>query len=165
MMLQHGGFTADDVTPIGIWTELSEDNIGLYSEGKLADTPRGRDLYALMKMAPRPAINGMSIGYIPKEWENRTKPDEPRRTLKKIELVEISLVTFPANESARVNNVKNQLSIRDAERALRDAGFSRSESKAILADGFKSMPQRDADGIDLDELASLIRRNIDAIRA
>lgn len=163
MLLQHGGFSAEDMTPVGIWTELKEDNIGLYVEGKLADTPRGKELYQLMKMEPRPAINGMSIGYIAKEWENRTKPEEPRRTLKKVELVEISLVTFPANTSARVNNVKSQLSIREAERALRDAGFSRSESKAILSEGFKALPPRDADGTGHDELAALLRRNIETI--
>jgi hypothetical protein len=31
-----------------------------------------------MKMKPRPAINGMSIGYIPKEWEMRSKPEDPK---------------------------------------------------------------------------------------
>lgn len=159
MLLQHGGYgmTAEDMTPIGVWTDLAEDGHGLKVAGKLADTPKGREIYALMKMEPRPAINGLSIGYIAKESEPRSKPEDPRRRLKRIDLVEISPVTFPANSKARVESVKSGLTIREAERALREAGFSRTEAKAILAEGFKAIPQRDAE--DYGELAELIRRN------
>lgn len=160
MLMQHGGWGmgADDMTPVGIWTGMEEDDIGLKVEGKLADTARGREAYSLLKMTPRPAINGMSIGYYAKEFILGTKPEEPRRTLKKVELVEVSLVTFPANGKARVEAVKNGVqNIRIAEQALRDAGFSQKEAKAILAQGFKAIPQRDAE--DYGELADLIRRN------
>lgn len=164
MLLQHGGWgaSADDMTPIGVWTELSEDGRGLKVKGQLADTPRGREIYTLMKMAPRPAIDGLSIGYIPKEFEMRSKPDDPRRRLKRVDLIEISPVTFPANTSARVAAVKSTsgLTIRDAERALRDAGYSRSEAKAVLASGYRSIDDvRDADD-ELTTLAATIQRNI-----
>lgn len=131
------------------------------------DTPRGREMYALMNMQPRPAINGMSIGFRAIEWANRSKPDEPRRTLKRVELVELSLVTFPANGKARVTGIKSDAdgpSIRDAEKALRDAGFSRVQAKAILADGFRAMPLRDAEEGGVGELAALVRRNINTLR-
>lgn len=160
MLMQHGGWGmgADDMTPVGIWTSMEEDDIGLKVEGKLADTARGREAYGLLKMSPRPAINGMSIGYYAKEFILGTKPEEPRRTLKKVDLVEVSLVTFPANGKARVESVKNGgLTIRIAEQALREAGFSRTEAKGILAAGFKAVPLRDADGYG--ELAEMIRRN------
>lgn len=159
MLLQHGGYgmTAEDMMPVGIFTSLAEDGKGLKFTGKLADIARARDAYTLMKMQPRPAIDGMSIGYIAKEWEPRSKPDDPRRRLKRIDVVEISLVTFPANGKARVDSVKSDQSIRDAEKALRDAGFSRAEAKAILAKGFSAMPQRDVE--DFTALADLIRRN------
>lgn len=168
MLSQHGGWdmSAESLTPIGVWTEMREDGHGLYVEGRLADTPRGREMYALMKMQPRPAINGLSIGFRAVEWTSRSKPEEPRRTLKRVELVELSLVTFPANGKARVTGVKGGAdapSIRDAEKALRDAGFSRVQAKAILADGFKAMPLRDAED-GADELAALVRRNITALR-
>jgi len=168
MLSQHGGWGmgADDMTPVGVWTEMKEDDHGLYVEGKLADTPRGRELYTLMKMQPRPAINGMSIGYRPIEWSQREKPEDPRRTLKKIQLIELSLVTFPANGKARVTGVKSEdgdgPGIRDAEEALRDAGFSRKEAKAILAGGFKSL--RDAED-GHDELVAILRRNIATLKA
>jgi hypothetical protein len=47
MLLQHGGFgfNADDMTPIGIWTEMDEDENGLKITGKLADTQRGNEVY------------------------------------------------------------------------------------------------------------------------
>ncbi len=166
MLMQHGGFglTAEDMTPIGAWINMEEDAKGLNLRGKLADTPRGQEAHTLMKMTPRPAITGLSIGFIPKEFTLGTKPEEPRRTLKKIELIEVSLVTFPANGKARVRSVKSGLDIRVADHALRDAGFSRSETKAICAAGFGALIQiglRDVD--DLDKLAQQMKRNIETL--
>lgn len=169
MLSQHGGWdmSAESLTPIGVWTEMREDDHGLYVEGKLADTPRGREMYALIKMSPRPAINGMSIGFRPIEWTNRSKPEEPRRTLTRVELLELSLVTFPANGKARVIGVKSEPespTVRDAEKALREVGFSRKQAKAILSDGFKAMPLRDAEEGDVETLAALVRRNINTFK-
>ena len=142
MLSQHGGWdmSAESLTPSACGRRCVRTNTGCTSRAGLADTPRGREMYALMNMQPRPAINGMSIGFRAIEWANRSKPDEPRRTLKRVELVELSLVTFPANGKARVTGIKSDAdgpSIRDAEKALRDAGFSRVQAKAILADGFR----------------------------
>ncbi|MFD2234816.1 HK97 family phage prohead protease [Phaeospirillum tilakii] len=159
MLMQHGGLGlgADDMTPVGIWTDLEEDNIGLKVTGKLADTTRGREAYALLKMEPRPAIDGLSIGYIAKSYEPRSRPEDPRRKLTKVDLLEVSLVTFPANAKARIGAVKSAvgLTVKDAEEALRDAGFSRMEAKAILAKGFKAIGQREAG--DGDQVAALQR--------
>ena len=158
-MLSQHGFTADGDVPVGIWTEMREDSIGLYVEGKFAETPRGKEAYQLLKMEPRPAINGLSIGYQAVEWSTRTKPEEPRRTLKKINLMEISLVTFPANPKARVTAVKSGLTIRDAEKALRDVGFSQSQAKNIVAEGFDSLPPWDADE-EVEAVKAMIKKNI-----
>lgn len=148
MLMQHGGGFmgggADDMTPVGIWTDMSEDGTGLKVHGKLADTQRGRDVYTLLKMEPRPAITGLSIGYIAKDWSPRSKPEDPRRTLKKVDLVEVSLVTFPANPKARVSSVKSAMTEREIEIALRDAGLSRAEAKALISGGFKILRPRDA---------------------
>jgi HK97 family phage prohead protease len=159
MLSQHGGFLGGDATPIGVWTEMREDDTGLYVEGKLADTPRGVEAYKLLKMTPRPAINGLSIGFIAKEWSMRSKPEEPRRTLKTLDLMEVSLVTMPANPKARVQSVKGDINtIRDFETFLRDVGgFSNAAAKAIAAGGFKANPEpRDEDD---GQLADLIRQN------
>ena len=167
MLSQHGGWisSSQDMTPVGVWTEMREDDHGLYVEGKLADTPRGRELYELMKMTPRPAIDGMSIGYFITDSTDEKKDGELIRHIKGIDLVELSLVTFPANKEARIADVKSEdLTIRDAERALRDAGFSRAEAKRILANGFSSFDLRDAEEKDDTEIAELLRRNIRAVR-
>lgn len=160
MLQQHGGWqmSADDMMPIGVWTEMSEDDHGLLLKGTLAPTTRGREMYTLMKMQPRPAITGLSIGYRPVKWKTSTKPEEPRRTLTEVSLVEISPVTFPANPKARIAAAKNNTGIRLAEKALRDAGFSAAEAKAIVAGGFKQQPTaRDAGG--LADIAALLQQN------
>lgn len=169
MLLQHGGWGlgADDMTPIGIWTSLAEDGHGLKVEGKLADTPRGREAYALLKMTPRPAIDGLSIGYIAKEWAQRSKPEEPRRTLKKVDLMEVSLVTFPANGKARIASVKSgaDFSEREFEQLMQDAGLSRKEARVVMTHGFRHLKaMQDAGSEELDELAAAIKRNTTLIQ-
>jgi HK97 family phage prohead protease len=144
MLSQHGGgFLQADMTPIGVWTEMREDETGLFVEGKLANTERGREAYELLKMTPRPAYSGMSIGFMAKKWSVRTKPGDPRRTLEAVELMEVSLVTFPANPKARVTGVKSDFNPREIEDGLREAGLSRTDSvKAVAV--LREMLQRDA---------------------
>ena len=163
MLLQHGGGFlggAEDQTPIGVWTDMHEDDKGLVVKGKLAATVRGQEVYTLMKMTPRPAITGLSIGYLAKEFTLGTKAGEPRRMLKAIDLFEVSCVTFPANGKSRLTSVKagDRPTIRLAEEALREAGFSRTEAKAILASGFKALPQRDAGDQSDADVADALRR-------
>lgn len=127
MLWQH-----DSDCPIGIWTEMIEDAKGLRIKGRLAlDTVRGKEAYALLKMG---ALNGLSIGFISKQWAYDR--DTEVRTLTEIDLWEVSLVTFPANEKARVTNVKSadeMATPKDAEKALRDAGFSKSDATAFVS--------------------------------
>lgn len=128
MLWQHN---ADE--PIGVWTEMIEDSKGLRIKGKLAlDTVRGKEAHALLKMG---ALNGLSIGFMSKQWTYDR--DTEVRTLTEIDLWEVSLVTFPANEKARVTNVKaatDQLvAPKDAERVLRDAGFSKADATAFVS--------------------------------
>lgn len=170
MLAQHGGFSGSDMMPIGVWTDMKEDDTGLLCEGKLAPTPRGEEAYALMKMSPRPAISGLSIGFVTKEFSLRTRPDEPRRTLKAVDLLEVSLVSMPANPKARVQSVKSarEMTIRELERALTSGTLpelTAAEAKALLAGGFKAFTdERDADRNEADELADLLRRNINLLK-
>lgn len=87
--------------PIGITTEITQDQHGLYVKGQLnLATTRGREAYELLKQG---AIKGLSIGYdtIKETWINGV------RHLKEIRLWEYSLVTFPANQLAQVVAVKS----------------------------------------------------------
>lgn len=167
MLSQHGalGMSTEDLTPVGVWADLSEDGVGLRVSGRLADTARGRELHTLMKMSPRPAIDGLSIGYIAKEWEPRSKPEDPRRRLKRIDLAEISPVTFPANRLARVASVKsieNLTALSEIEDFLREAGgFSRGEAKALVA---RVKAARTRDAADVDDLMTVITNNIQSLK-
>ena len=143
MLWQH---EADE--PIGVWTEMSEDAKGLKVRGQLClDTSCGKEAYALLKMG---ALNGLSIGFISRQWSYDTETDI--RTLTEVDLWEVSLVTFPSNESARVIGVKASdvagiTSIRQAEQALRDAGISADTAKALIASVKRiALDERDAHG-------------------
>ena len=143
--------------PIGVYTVVKEDSIGLYVEGKLAlKTARGAEAYELLKMG---ALNGLSIGFITRE--DSYDKVSGIRTLKKVDLWEVSLVTFPANDASRISSVKAVESINsfsDAEAYLRDAGgLSRREALALVARIKSLHGQRDAG--ELGELAALVRRN------
>lgn len=167
MLSQHGawGMTSEDLTPIGIYEMLEEDDIGLKLEGIFADTQRGIEMHKLMKMKPRPAINGLSIGYIAKKFTVGTKPKEPRRKIEEIELIEVSPVTFPANGKARVQSVKSALTVRDLESALRDVGLSQAEAKALMAGGYKALNQRDVEEMQgLDAAIAQIKRNTEILQ-
>jgi HK97 family phage prohead protease len=162
MLAQHGGWgiSSTDMTPIGVWESLKENGTGLKASGILAPTPRGTEIYTLMKMQPRPAIDGLSIGYIAKKFTLGTKPGEPRRKLHEVDLMEISPVTFPANGKARVTSVKSDgFTERDFERWLmQDAGLSRSEARVVINTGFKSLiAMRDAGSSELAELAEYLK--------
>lgn len=110
MLLMHGIDPVNGEIPIGIWTGMQEDSKGLHVQGKLAlKTQRGSEAYALMKMEPRAAISGLSIGYRAKRFTIHPagqKSDGRRRTLNAVHLGEVSLVTDPSNGLARVSSVK-----------------------------------------------------------
>lgn len=137
---------------IGRWDEAREDSKGLYVKGTLARTGLGNEAYELAQMG---ALDGMSIGYSPNDYEH---DDKGIRTLKKVELWEVSLVTFPANTQARVTGVKGHKTEREFEEFLRDAGgYSREAAKTIASHGFKALSgQRDAGASD-DQLQELKR--------
>lgn len=165
MLQQHGGWaiSASDLKPVGVYSALSEDEIGLKTTGILAGTQDGTDLYTLMKMQPRAAISGLSIGYYVRESAYGGKNDPYDRLLKQIDLVEISIVTFPANGKARIGGVKsaNDLTEREFEQLLRDVvGLGVKEAKTIISRGYKQMiAERDAGSDELKQLAAAIERN------
>lgn len=88
--------------PIGVFDNLFEDMHGLYVEGRLLlDIQRAREAYALLKTG---AISGLSIGYSPVRYH--IDADTGVRVLSQVDLWEVSLVTFAANEAAGVTVVK-----------------------------------------------------------
>jgi len=95
MLWQH-----DPTKPIGVWDEVHEDDKGLYVKGRLLpDIQAGSEALALIKAG---AIDGLSIGYRTIEAE---KFNNTGRILHKLELWEVSLVTFPMLPQARVSSL------------------------------------------------------------
>ena len=146
---------------IGKWTKATEDDHGLYVEGEL--TPGhsvAEDVYASMKHG---AVTGLSIGYrIP---PGGSAKEGKLRQLKRIDLVEISVVENPADLGAQIGNVKSFLdeadSLKEIESLLREAaGFTRADACALVS-RIKSLAhgERDAEAKRLaDELAAAFQQ-------
>lgn len=134
--------------PIGIYTEMREDDVGLYVKGRLLidDDVLAKRAHAHMKAN---SLGGLSIGYMDVDWDYDSTKDA--FILKEVDLWEVSLVTFPANEEAKISNVKHALASgnmprpSEVEKALREVGFSRSQAKGFMADGFSALNPRDAE--------------------
>jgi hypothetical protein len=104
MYAQHGAAFGADALPIGVWERVTEDHVGLAVVGRLLglDTDPGRRLRALVDGG---ALNGLSIGYRVVDAV-RGPPAGPRRWLRQLDLIEISLVADPALAGARITGWK-----------------------------------------------------------
>jgi HK97 family phage prohead protease len=94
--------------PIGRATKIG------VKDGKLMNVvefpPEGTYEFAdiVQRLVETGYLKTQSVGFIPKEWEDgdfEEKSDKPRRTFKKQELLEISIVPVPSNPNALRNAV------------------------------------------------------------
>lgn len=145
--------------PVGPHLSMEEQAVGLHVKGHLLvdDVQRAKEARALMKAK---AVNGLSIGFVTRE--DSYDRVSGIRTLKKIDLWEVSIVTFPANPAAQISSVKSAIdaieTVRDAEAFLRDAGRLSNAQAAAFISRFKSMSgQRDSD--ELGDLCAALKRN------
>jgi hypothetical protein len=149
--------------PIGGSDKLQEDKYGLKVSGWLltGDVPRAREAHALMK---RRIVKGLSIGY----YVEADSYDEKNsiRTLLKVDLQEYSLVTFAANDLARVETVKSldQLiksgrlpTLPDFEKFLREAGFSKTQATVIAGQGLGKLLSRSESGGNPSDALQFLR--------
>lgn len=89
--------------PLGMPTEMFEDDRGLYVKGKISRTQLGDEALELMRDG---VVDRMSIGFsIPQNKSGFT--DEGVRIISEVKLFEFSPVTFPANEAAHILAVKS----------------------------------------------------------
>ncbi len=156
MLLQH-----NPSEPIGVWDEIREDERGLFVRGRLMTAvAKAREVLALMRAG---ALDGLSIGFKP--VRGRRDHRSGVRRLEKVDLWEISIVTFPMLPGARVANVKARPfatappTQRQFERRLtRDAGLTRTEAHAVMGAGFSGLKAlRDA-GRGMDDDAAIANR-------
>lgn len=140
-------------TPVGVWTAMEEDSKGLYLEGKFSNTPKGNELYELYKDN---ALDSFSIGYRvnDEKWNSSLGCND----LIKVDIREISAVTFACNEESRLVEIKSKLGegkvLTKAElRALLEsvpAGLSKRQIERITAD------YKPSGEIDLEEVKGLL---------
>lgn len=160
MLWQHNA-----VEPIGIWEDLAEDAKGLWGKGRLIlEVQRAREIHALMKAQ---GVGGLSIGY----REEDTDQDGAVRLLKKLNLYEISVVSFPANRRARIDLVKSErmeefarrlrdgdpMPIKEFEDVLREAGVPKSMAVAIASHGYAKAIRSDSEGDKANDTAAFLK--------
>lgn len=92
----------DASTPIGVFTKMRETSNGIYVEGRIiSQIAKGNEILELIRAG---AVDGLSIGFEILDCYYKAN----NRYITKGRLWEISIVTFPANNKARINNVKNK---------------------------------------------------------
>lgn len=156
MMYNHFEGVVGKITPV------EEDSKGLVVEGEFTPgVTLANDVSALLKHG---AVSGLSIrGRIGKDWSYDDKTNT--RTIRKLdELMEISVVVFPANAKARVqaNTIKSldELAecetLKDVEAMLRDAfGLAPEAAKTVVS---KSKPAYVRDALRaMDDEAKRLR--------
>lgn len=95
----------DHNQPIGKINNLKEDEKGLFVYGELVlDILKALDVYHMLK---NDILDSFSIGYTPTKfsYKSNKKYDNKVRLINELKLWEISLVTFPANNFAKINNI------------------------------------------------------------
>lgn len=140
--------------PIGGFDVFEEDEYGLTIEGDMLvqHIERAREAHALAKAD---ILGGFSIGYWLEDgfWNEKTKVYE----IRKVDLIETSLVTFPANIEATIDSVKSAAvadmirrgelpTLRQFEEFLRESGFSKTQAAAISGKGFAALCRGEPEG-------------------
>ncbi len=152
MLFQH-----DPASPIGVWEVVREDARGLFVKGRiLPDTEKGREVLSLLRAG---AVDGLSIGF--KTQASHTDRKSGIRSISRVDLWEISVVTFPMLPDARVAQIKGgELpSIRQFERWLtQDAGLSRGQARTIIGKGFAHLVHKQDAVADPERLVATIRK-------
>lgn len=155
----------DPASPIGVWDEIREDRKGLYVRGRLLlDVARAKEALALIRDG---AIDGLSIGF--KLQSGKRDARTGLRRITKLDLWEISVVTFPMLPDARVSALKRMTPLTSAsalefERWLMTEGkLTKREAQAFLTRGLRGLHAL-ATATRTDSLASQLRAATRALR-
>lgn len=129
----------DQANPVGLGV-LNDSAKGLIIRGTLdLDVQAGRDAHSRLK---KRIVRGLSIGYnVP---EGGAEYKDGTRRLKRIDLHEVSLVAVPCNDQARIISVKSMTGVRDFEKFLHGAGWSKTEAKTLAMKGWYGLHDDEA---------------------
>ncbi|MDB5507327.1 MAG: family phage prohead protease [Devosia sp.] len=89
-------FQHDPAEPVGVWEAIAEDGFGLWVAGRLVPGVPRAD--ALRRLIERRAVDGLSIGF----RTVKATREAGARKLWAVDLWEISIVTFPMLDGARI---------------------------------------------------------------
>lgn len=137
MLWQH-----DADMPIGIWTSIQEDSYGLLMEGRL---PK-EDTFVSGRVIPQlknGSLDGLSIGFCVRDYE--IDSNNSVRIIKEADLMEVSIVTFPMNQSAAIHSIKAAVSYQGLPIADSDLEWDSTAAVKRIRDFTKSLeaPSRD----------------------
>ena len=109
-------FQHDPKEPVGIWEAMGEDTAGLFVAGRLVPGVPRAD--ALRRLIGNGALDGLSIGF---RTVRATRAGGLRK-LWQIDLFEVSIVTFPMLEDARIapSGLSTGAAIAAATRTIRN---------------------------------------------
>lgn len=143
----------DQAQPIGKWTAAGEDGRGLRLRGMLnLQTAAGKNAHAHLMAGD---VNGLSIGFrVPKG--GATAGGNGGRTLRKVDLHEVSIATIPSDRGARILSVKTLGSPRDLEEVLRESGISKSVARKIVSGGWGAVSAPEVDPAEIEQFAKMI---------
>lgn len=155
----------DPREPIGVWDELAEDNRGLKVKGRLImEVARAKEILALIKAG---AVAGLSVGY--RSMKDRMEGDI--RILEKLDLWEVSPVTFPMNDRAKVTSAKaegcediveklaagDRLMAREFEKLAKSLGLSNSQAERAARIHLKGQGEPDVAATEAAQFWAALR--------
>lgn len=139
--------------PIGMPTEMREDDKGLFVKAKVSKTNLGDEALELMRDG---VVDRMSIGFMIPQGKSE-EDNEGIRHIREVKLMEFSPVTFPMNESAIITGVKQ------IERAIKNG--AQCDDPQSLMDAIKSLEtligQKNTAAAEPDPAVEL-RKSLDA---
>ena len=91
--------------PIGLITAATETDAGIEIEARFSDTQTARDAYQLVRDG---VIDRLSIGFVPLTYERTEDERGTHTTITSLALREVSLVPFPAYQTAAITEVRTQ---------------------------------------------------------
>ncbi|MFC7048898.1 HK97 family phage prohead protease [Emcibacter nanhaiensis] len=93
----------DPREPVGVIEEAFEDHYGLFVRARLlTNIRRAEEAHGLVRSG---ALDGLSIGFHTQKADRRV---DGSRILREVDLWEVSLVTFPMNDKARILSLKGE---------------------------------------------------------
>ena len=159
---------------VGVPLEIYEDEMGLVLKAKLlvdSNVPMADKYHALMKAG---VLSGLSVGI--NILKREIDDEKGVRRLLECDLMEVSCVTWGANDMAEISTVKaNSLTAREWETKLREVvGLPRSDAKKganALARAFDidSSDLREVDedkaNTDFENLRAETRKTLDVLKS